>query len=126
MKTATGVEKPLAEWTLKEMSEFCKKREIIRNEHSCDNCLLKTICVESPLDWDLEEKPKFTAYEIENAKAVKRILGDGYIRRAMWDFIPQLRLVKTHSYYVFEEDLFPSIKVGEKYKLDEIIGDSDA
>lgn len=123
MKTAVGVEKPLAEWTLKEAKDWHTEK----CEHQvCETCPFGSICSYPIGVWGIEKKSKFTEQEIEDAKAVKRILGDGYIRRAMWDFIPQLRLVKTHSYYVFEEDLFPSIKVGEKYKLDEIIGGSDA
>ena len=68
-------------------------------------------------------KPRFTQQEVEDAKAVRHVFGrDGSIRRT-----PKIgersTLVFDHLY--INEDLFPSIKVGQEYTLQEIIGGAE-
>ena len=67
-------------------------------------------------------KPRFTEQDVEDAKAVRRVFGrDGTIKRynkAVTE--PYSNLVFDNLY--INEDLFPSIKPGQSYTLDEIIG----
>ena len=70
-------------------------------------------------------KPCWTEQEVEDAKAVRRVLGrDGVIERynkAMTE--PYSNLVFDHLY--INEDLFPSLRPGESVKLEEIIGGAE-
>ena len=70
----------------------------------------------------IEEQPRFTQQEAEDAKMVKRVFGrTGTVKRV--DPImtePYSNLVFDHLY--INKDLFPSIKPGQEYTLDEIIG----
>lgn len=124
MKTANGVEKPLAEWTLKDVKEMC-------DIHDCDDCTIKqAVCDHSPNYWELEEKPKFTDREIEDAKTLNRIIFCG-IRAISRNSDGRVALHLNHDdfnrFVVFlSEKSFPSIKNFEIYKIKEIIGDSNA
>ena len=131
MKTIQGIEKPLAEWTLKDVKEMCEKREIIRNKHSCDNCLLRNFCIDSPLNWDLEEKPKFTEQEIEDAKALNHVLLGGLFsigRNRTGDSVTASFDCSSSgcSYASLSKESFQSIEPGNSYKLYEIIGEPNA
>ena len=123
-----NMDKPLKDWTLGEVSEYCKCHT--SENGNCMNCELQTgigccpfEC--APADWDLTDKPRFTKQEVEDAKTVRRVFGrDGSIERfnkAVTE--PYSNLVFDHLY--INEDLFPSIKVGQAYTLDEIIGGAD-
>ena len=68
-------------------------------------------------------KPRWTQQDVEDAKTVRRVFGrDGSIRRT-----PKIgersTLVFDHLY--INEDLFPSIKPGQSYALQEIIGGAE-
>lgn len=67
-------------------------------------------------------KPRFTQQEVEDAKAVRHVFGrDGTIERYSKAFtVPYSPLTFDHLY--INEDLFPSIKPGQSYTLQEIIG----
>lgn len=65
--------KPLKDWTLGEMQAYC-------NNTDCKNaCWLYgrhcycPFLVEAPGDWDLSTPPRWTAEDIADAKAVKRV-----------------------------------------------------
>lgn len=129
MKTANGVEKPLEQWTLKEMSEFCDIHESVLY---CMNCPFCYSCTKTPNGWLLEEKPKFTAQEIEDAKTLNRILlggissigrGDSGTLSVSFDVNERFN---DCSYACLSTELFPSIKNGKVYKFSEIIGGSNA
>ena len=65
-------------------------------------------------------KPRFTQQEVEDAKAVRHVFGrDGFIRRT-----PKIgeRSTLAFDHLYINEDLFPSIKAGQEYTLQEIIG----
>lgn len=132
MKTANGAEKQLEEWTLKDVKEYCTYFD----KESCVNggitCGLFPICemLENPPHiWNLEEKPKFTAQEIEDAKTIMRIFGltVGDISR---DRNGNVILRNAHTVcgnnVVLGENSFHSIERGKSYTFQEIIGDSDA
>ena len=70
-------------------------------------------------------KPRFTEQEVEDAKTVRRVFGrDGTIERHNKALAaPYSNLVFDHLY--INEDLFPSIRPGQSYTLDEIIGGAE-
>ena len=116
-----NMDKPLKDWTLGEVSEYCKCHT--SENGNCMNCELQTgigccpfEC--APADWDLTDKPRFTEQEVERAKAIK----------VLW--LCAKAVVKADSGsisvvgapMVLNTDHFPSIKPKETYTLDEIIG----
>ena len=123
-----NMDKPLKDWTLGEIKRCC-----VESKQNCEKCPVsgeyKTTsdCKLAifPAHWDLDDKPRFTEQEVEDAKSVKRIFGrDGTIERynkAVTE--PYSNLVFDHLY--INEELFPSIKPDQSYTLDEIIGDEE-
>ena len=67
-------------------------------------------------------KPRFTQQDIEDAKTVQHTFGkSGTIKRCnKVESEPYSNLTFNHFY--INPDLFPSIKEGQEYSLDEIIG----
>ena len=117
------MDKPLKDWTLGEVKEYCASR----NGNCADDCILSRkgigmVCEVAPKPawWTLADKPRFTQQEVEDAKTIKRVFGrDGAIRRTP-NLGERSTLVFDHLY--INEDLFPSIQPGQSYTLDEIIG----
>lgn len=115
-----NMDKPLKDWTLEEVKECCSKYGTCVSE--CPFSTKNKLCrmTSNPCDWDLTDKPRFTQQEVEDAKTIKRVFGrDGAIRRTP-NLGERSTLVFDHLY--INEDLFPSIKPGQSYTLDEIIG----
>ena len=127
--TLTGKEanmnKPLKDWTLGELKEWCYYYRKSRTEKACEeDCDIhrRGICLKGWVhDWDLEETPRFTQQEVERAKAIK----------VLW---PDATAVKLEDYgkvrvldvpMVLTVDHFPSLRPGETVTLDEIIGGAD-
>ena len=75
-----------------------------------------------PEDWDLSEKPRWTEQEVEDARAVKRLLEADLVSRAAYGN----GLVAIKSDWsvsiVLSRDCFPSLRPGETVTLDDIIG----
>ena len=131
-KEEANMDKPLKDWTLGELKEYCGTAV-----YQCHKgiCPFKNICdrITSenqgdyvvPGDWDLTDHPRFTEQEVEDAKTIKRVFGrDGTIKRYSKAMTaPRSNLVFDHLY--INEDLFPSIKIGQEYTLDEIIGGAE-
>lgn len=66
-------------------------------------------------------KPKWTKQEIEDAQAIFRIFGkDGTIRRYAKTAIESYSALTFNGIYI-NENLFPGIKEGQEYSLDDII-----
>lgn len=125
-KKEANMDKPLKDWTLGEVQDYCKK-------HDCTpDCPLKKGDGEcrinrlNPCEWDLSEKPRFTQQEAERAKAIKVIWPNAdRIQGSCGSF-------GVGMYYVWfssdllgqinDDDCFPSIGSGETVTLDEIIG----
>lgn len=135
MKTVNGVEKPLAEWTLKDIKEYCKLSntyiQIGKQNDICTGCKLYSICNYYPIKWSLVEKPKFTQQEIEDARVLNRILVGGLqsIARSIGGESVTASFNCTPlscSYLSLSKKYFKSIENGKCYKLYEIIGDADA
>lgn len=115
-----NMDKPLKDWTLEEVKECCSKYGTCVSE--CPFSAKNKLCrmTSNPCDWDLTDKPRWTQQEVEDAKTIKRVFGrDGAIRRTP-NLGERSTLVFDHLY--INEDLFPSIKPGQSYTLDEIIG----
>ena len=127
-----NMDKPLKDWTLGELKEYCGTAV-----YQCHKgiCPFKNICdrITSenqgdhvvPGDWDLTDKPRFTEQEVERAKAIKII----------WPEAKEIRVrngargeIEYHVYAgpmvlgVLYGDVFPTMKRLKEYTLDEIIG----
>ena len=121
-----NMDKPLKDWTLGELSDYCKK--VVDPDGNCFNCEAKKyigLCPfeeTAPCDWDFEVKPRFTEQDVEDAKAVKRVFGrGGTVKRLKKEITaPYSNLTFDHVY--INESMFPCIFEGQSYTLDEIIG----
>ena len=118
-------DKPLKDWTLGEIKNYCEKHDCTKDcpcSASNGECKINRV---NPYEWDLEEKPRFTEQDVEDAKAVKRVFGrDGTVKRinkAITD--PYSNLTFDHMY--INERMFPCIFEGQEYTLDEIIGGAE-
>ena len=128
-KKEANMDKPLKDWTLGELSDYCKK--VVDPDGNCFNCEAKKyigLCPfeeTAPCDWDFEVKPHFTQQDVEEAKAIRRVFDrDGTIKRHSKAMTaPYSNLTFDHIY--INENLFPSIEVGQEYTLDEIIGGTE-
>lgn len=127
-----NMDKPLKDWTLGELKEYCGTAV-----YQCHKgiCPFKNICdrITSenqgdhvvPGDWDLTDKPRFTEQEVEDAKKIKYLLPNaiGIGRQAG---IIMLYVNRSDgSFTALKQDLFPSIQSGQEYTLDEIIGGAE-
>ena len=116
VKKEANMDKPLNDWTLGELKEYCYKAP-----HDCIGCKVKQGKNNCPFDgepakWDLDEKPRFTEQEVEDAKAIRRMLrDDGKLTRSIYGIL-------TYGLVSLKKDAFPSIHPGQSYTLDEIIG----
>ena len=129
-----NMDKPLKDWTLGELSDYCKK--LVDPDGNCFNCEAKKyigICPfeeTAPCDWDFEEKPRFTEQEVEDAKAIKRMFGDDNFTHIRKDEDGLCEMMDGPGddpnvgwcAIGMEEGMFPSIRPGETVTLDEIIG----
>ena len=123
------VEKPLKDWTLGELSDYCKK--VVDPDGNCFNCEAKKyigLCPfeeTAPCDWDFEVKPRFTEQEVKRAKAIQ----------VMWPEAKEVRVrngARGEIEYrvctgcavlgVLYGDVFPTMGRLKEYTLDEIIG----
>ena len=124
-KEEANMDKPLKDWTLREVNEMCKKRDscrkcIFQNKHDKD-CKIRT----HPTNWDLSEKPRFTEQEVEAAKAVKVLFP---CTTHLIQFQPNKPVsAKAGDAFVVNLNsvLFPNIQPGKPYTLDEIIGGAE-
>lgn len=127
-----NMDKPLKDWTLGELKEYCGTAV-----YRCHKgiCPFKNICdrITSenqgyhvvPGDWDLTDKPRFTEQEAEAAKAVKVLFP---CTTHLIQFQPNEPVsAKAGDAFVVNLNsvLFPSIQPGKPYTLDEIIGGAE-
>ena len=123
-----NMDKPLKDWTLGELSEYCERN--VSENGDCMNCDFQTgigYCTfdGAPSDWVLDQNPRFTEQDVEDAKAVKRVFGrDGTVKRLKKELTdPYSNLTFDHMY--INESMFPCIFEGQEYTLDEIIGGAE-
>ena len=112
------VDKPLKDWTLEELKEYCEKHDCTPDckIHLNGDC---AATMAAPCEWDLSEKPRFTQQEVEDAKVFARA------------FSPEYRVYRQDNLYLrlggfdINPDMFQSVYIGQSYTLDEIIGGAE-
>ena len=73
----------------------------------------------------IEEKPRFTEQDVEDAKSVKRVFGrDGTVKRLKKEITAPYSNLTFDNMYI-NEGMFPCIFEGQEYTLDEIIGGAE-
>lgn len=114
-----NMDKPLKDWTLWEVKAYCTGRDCYKDcelAQSPGKCKILDV---PPSEWDLDEKPRFTEQEVEDAKAIQRMLrDDGKLTRSIYGIL-------TYGLISLKKDAFPSIHPGQSYTLDEIIGGAE-
>ena len=126
-KEEANMEKPLKDWTLGELKEWCYQYRKAHTDKPCEQtCPIYQrwiCCREWVHEWDLEEKPRWTEQEVERAKAIKLI----YPNAEKLELIPCAIRVYTDigAIAYLHTDLFPSMKNGQISTLDEIIGGAE-
>ena len=123
-KEEANMDKPLKDWTLGEVKEYCTSR----NGNCADDCIFSKkgigmVCgiAPKPVWWTLPEKPRFTQQEVERAKAIRLIYPTAY---RLEEADPLIRVWDKEGKLLSHVDtaLFPSHQSGQSYTLDEIIG----
>ena len=121
--------KPLGEWTLAEVKEYCQGRTCLHclfgiPEKDSTNCLFKR---SNPIGWNLSEPPRWTEQEVEDAKALLRLL-PGFItieRLTTKHFdteilvIEDAKIPNSNRLYL-PTFLFPSLEMNKEVELKEI------
>lgn len=120
VKKEADMDKPLKDWTLGELKTECEAHNGCVGCHFEGSAFCTQKCAElCPSKWDLSEKPRFTQQEVEDAKAIRRMLrDDGKLTRSIYGIL-------TYGLISLKKDAFPSIHPGQSYTLDEIIGGAE-
>ena len=128
-----NMDKPLRDWTLGEIKEYCKKKGTRCGDcpaiYDGNHCKLNS----TPEIWPLKSKPHFTEQEVEDAKAIKRMFGDDNFTHIRKDEDGLCEMMDGPGddpnvgwcAIGMEEGMFPSIRPGETVTLEEIIGGAD-
>ena len=128
-----NMDKPLRDWTLGEIKEYCKKKGTRCGDcpaiYDGNHCKLNS----TPEIWPLKSKPHFTEQEVEDAKAIKRMFGDDNFTHIRKDEDGLCKMMDGPGddpnvgwcAIGMEEGMFPSIRPGETVTLEEIIGGAD-
>ena len=131
-KKEANMDKPLKDWTLGELKEYCGTAV-----YQCHKgiCPFKNICdrITSenqgdhvvPGDWDLTDKPRFTEQEVERAKAIKVLYPEICYIRADDRCLRGLNKGKESIFLDCVLSWFPSLRPNETVTLDEIIGGAE-
>lgn len=139
VKEEANMDKPLKDWTFSEVQKYCKKQR--NTPELCSACKIKKFCDKylggkgesaSPKYWDLSEPSRWTEQEVEDATYLKKILDNrkiGYLTR---EWGGELRFCDNYgkSESVFSSislcpAMFSSLRPGQSYTLDEIIGGAE-
>lgn len=127
--------KPLKDWTLGEIAAECEKHAGYCKADACplftvdtEDCKIKEICRIYPRFWIFSEPPRWTEQEIKMAKAIKALWPDAEeVRARIEEYGKPVYLVFAGftKLGVIYGCLFPTMKCGEDYALDEIIGGAE-
>jgi hypothetical protein len=75
----TEIDKPIADYTIKEWQEYCENTECFSNDGKKE-CVFYKMCVKVKMSnisgFDLTETPRFTSEQIEKLKALKILFPD--------------------------------------------------
>lgn len=124
VKEEANMDKPLKDWTLGEVKEYCASR----NGNCADDCILSRkgigmVCEVAPKPawWTLADKPRFTEQEVERAKAIRLLYKDA---EKIQECDPVAKILNNYDSVIAQVDtgMFPSLRLGETVTLDEIIG----
>lgn len=127
-KEEANMDKPLKDWTLRELKAWCYQYGSTHTESPCEQtCPMyhRGICSREWVhEWDLDEKPRFTEQEVERAKAIKVIYPTAY---QLEEADPLIRVWDKEGKLLAHVDvnLFLSFQSGQSYTLDEIIGGAE-
>ena len=134
--------KPLKDWTLGEIKAECKKKNntcmhekscpLITTGKSSGTPFCRIVAAPKggllPANWDLSEPPRWTEQEIKMAKAIKALWPDAEDIRARDGVTGEVEYRVCAGCMVFGviyNGYFPTMKCGENYTLDEIIGGAE-
>jgi hypothetical protein len=124
----THMDKPLKDWTLGELKEWCYQYGKAHTNNPCEQkCPIYQrgiCCREWVHEWDLEGKPRWTEQEVEMAKAIKEIFPDAYKLARNLSAIAIYGVEDDISFYLatIQAERFHSLRPDETVTLDEIIG----
>ena len=122
VKEDANMDKPLKEWTLGELKEWCYQYRKSHTNKPCEQtCPIYQrwiCCREWVHEWDLEEKPRWTQQEVERAKNLLEVVGPAELRKVV-----DMVTMKVDGKIIYlRKDAFPSLKNEMVVTLDEIIG----
>lgn len=124
-----NMDKPLKDWTLGELKEWCYQYGKAHTDKPCEQtCPIYQrgiCCREWVHEWDLEEKPRWTEQEVERAKAIKVLWPEANTIKADGDWTVLLNSNKGLIRETIARKLFPSAEKNRVYTLDEIIGGAE-
>ena len=129
IKEEANMDKPLKDWTLGELQEWCYQYRKAHTDKPCEQpCPIyqRGICrCEWVYEWGLEGKPRFTEQEVELLKVIRKLFPAAtFIERVSCG---TLGISNNAEGWITDIDsnLFPAIRPGQSYTLDEIIGGAD-
>ena len=113
------MDKPLKDWTLGEVQEYC-------DEHECGFCELfqnrDCLLNSSPNKWNLSKKPRWTQQEVSLATVLMEFRRTDTTTIGKQVNGPLWWRAQSGEHGILPNELFPSILPGQSYTLDEIIG----
>ena len=124
-KEEANMDKPLKDWTLRELKAWCYQYGSTHTESPCEQtCPMyhRGICSREWVhEWDLDEKPRFTEQEVEMAKNLLDVVGPAELRK-----VADMVTMKVDGEIIYlRKDAFPSLKNEMAVTLDEIIGGAE-
>lgn len=114
--------KPLKDWTVGELKEYCHN-----DDTDCHGCLFwgeyngapNCVLMDAPCAWELKGPPRWTAEDIADAKAVKRLFpwATAVRRNAERDVYVE----GDEAVYLIGSGVFPSLGLSGTVDLQEIL-----
>lgn len=127
-KEEANMDKPLKDWTLGELQEWCYQYRMLHIDKPCEQtCPIYQrgiCCREWVHEWDLNEKPRFTEQEVEVAKAIKLLFPD-VVKVCRFSGVVKAECKNGSGECMIGAKLLPSIQNHQSYTLDEIIGGAE-
>ena len=125
VKEDANMDKPLKEWTLGELKEWCYQYRKAHTDKPCEQtCPIYQrwiCCREWVHEWDLEEKPRWTEQEVEMVKNLLEVVGPAELRK-----VADMVTMKVDGKIIYlRKDAFPSLKNEMVVTLYEIIGGAE-
>lgn len=132
-KEEANMDKPLKDWTLGEVKEYCNPQGRCSGCAFFNRSLGRCRFYDGPYHWDLTDRPRFTEQEVEDAKTIKRMFGADnftHIRKDQFGLCEMMDGPGDDPNVGWcaigmEEWMFPSLRPGETITIDEIIGGTE-